>query len=137
MIRVYVESQGASAFVGRFINPDRLPLSVRFAALKDMEGIFQRWPDGFITYCQERGISYSSISPMAKTNGGVVPYWVEEAIKKHIYFPNIEPSDVSVLAAIDVMKRDGLRASISSVNRFMGFTDSRVIKKVIKTVRES
>ncbi|MDC5821891.1 TniQ family protein [Vibrio europaeus] len=130
MIRVFVERQPDVS--DRLVDPDCLPLNLRYSAMVDISGIFTDWPKSFIDYCNINKIRYSSITPMAKTSNGRVPYWFDEESKPALYSKNKEPSEESVQYAMAIMQNMGKKINVTSVNRFMGYRDSRVVAKVVQ-----
>ncbi|MDW6002333.1 hypothetical protein [Vibrio mangrovi] len=114
------------------VDPDSFPIEVRYRAVQFLVGMFQDWPYRFVEYCRSWGIQYHKIKTIEKICRRV-PFWIESDVQPRLYAPNVEPSEESVLAAIDLMKIQKRRVNISSVNKFMGYVDAITVRRIVKT----
>lgn len=112
-------------------NVDCLPVVIRYAAMIELAGLFDLWPSLFLQYCLKNNIGYSLMTSMTKTCDRI-PFWFSSQVKEYLYSPNIEPTKLSVITAIQLMIKRGERVNVSSVNKFLGYVDSQSIKATVR-----
>lgn len=113
------------------LKPDILPLDARYSAIQKLAGSFTKWPVNFIERCERLKFFYSDFTCISKGKN-TVPFWLDTYIKSAIYFPNLHPTEESVRAAIRQMQKRDLKLSVLQLNKFMGYCDSNVVKKIYK-----
>tara|TARA_R110001632_G_scaffold60284_3_gene146391 strand:+ start:63845 stop:64960 length:1116 start_codon:yes stop_codon:yes gene_type:complete len=134
MMLVVVKSLKTGNVESYYTDPDSYEVSSRYAALKVLCGAFYQWPHRFLSLCEHWGVRYYQIETIQKVLN-YVPFILESDVKSQLYRPNIGPTAESVLAAIDVMEKRGLIINITTLNQFMGFSDSSLIKEIFKKER--
>jgi hypothetical protein len=120
---------------GNGIDPDVMPHEHRYNAMCQLSGVFKQWPTNFLIFCEKLNLTYSDLTCMAKQKP-LLPFWLESVVKHHLYFPNVQPSDESIKAAIDYIVAHGKRLNASKLNRILGYEDSAVIKKVLRNYQQ-
>ena len=129
LMRVVIENRREEYKEERQIDVDCLSHHHRYVSLCELSGLFQRWPQSFTAWSKRAKVQYSSITSMTKQINGI-PYWFDSVARQVIYNPNIEPSEVSVLCAIEHMRNTRKRLSLLGLNKMMGYRDSGVIRRV-------
>lgn len=129
LMRVVIENRREECKEEYQIDVDCLSHHLRYVSLCELSGVFQRWPQSFITWSTKEKVQYSSITSMTKQINGI-PYWFDSVARQVIYNPNIEPSEASVLCAIKHMRNIRKRLSLLGLNKMMGYRDSGVIRRV-------
>lgn len=109
---------------------DHIPLQVRYQSLMALTGTFSNWPEGFEAVMHREKGRYYILKEMKKASS-YIPFWADDLARKICHKPNIPVPEKSVLSAIEIMNRRGMSVNLYSVNRFMGTTDSTVIKRVL------
>lgn len=112
---------------------DGLHHEVRYLALCKLSGVFDSWPEKFIAFCQNEAISYSNLHCISK-RAQRLPFWLENEFQQHAYHPNVRTSEESILTAIHCMKRAGLLVNKTEICRFMGLSDSKIVRRVVSRV---
>ena len=113
---------------------DVLPHSYRYRALCMLVKVFQQWPIKFIELCGVHNIQYSDLSSVSERH---LPFWLDSLAREEFYYPNIQPSEISIINAIDYMIAEGERLNASALNRRLGYSDSRVVKSVLKKYQKN
>lgn len=115
------------------MEPDSMTLPYRYAALKKLTGIFKNWPYCFLEFCEQNKLYYSDFTSIQRTKFPI-PYWLDSAIKPNIYRPNLNPTEESVVTAINYMRRTNRRMSLLGLNKMLGFVDSQIAKRIFKEI---
>lgn len=113
------------------LDVDHLPHSIRYQILLPLSGIFTHWPKRFEKFIRTEKGRYHKLKEMNKAANSI-PFWVDGVAKALIHNPNIPVPEESVLSAIEIMERRGIAVNPYSLNRFMGYQDSAVIKRILK-----
>jgi hypothetical protein len=131
MMLVVVKNVKTGNIESYYTDPDSYEVSSRYDALKVLCGAFYQWPHRFLSLCEHWGVRYYQIETIQKVLN-YVPFILESDVKSQLYRPNLAPTVESVLTAMEVMKRTHLPINITTLNQFMGLSDSSVVKKIIR-----
>ncbi len=132
LIRCVIQKHfGFNASEGNGIDPDVLPHEHRYNAMCQLSGVFEEWPTKFLKLCEKLNVTYSNLTCITKQKP-LLPFWLEAVVKQHLYFPNVQPTEESIKAAIDYLVAQGKCINASKLNRILGYEDSAVIKKVLR-----
>ncbi|WMB72712.1 TniQ family protein [Shewanella oncorhynchi] len=135
LIRCVLQKDLGSTSINDFIDPDIMTHEYRYRAMCELSSVFDQWPTKFLILCENLNVTYSDLTCMTKQKP-LLPFWLESVVKHHLYFPNLQPSDESIKAAIDYLVAHRKRLNASELNRILGYEDSTVIKKVLKSYQK-
>jgi hypothetical protein len=108
------------AFAGNNKEIERLSIPHRLALLGMAQFLLSDWPERFISFCQQEGIS--STGWLWRFNDA--PYWFWNPIREHLYKPERSPSEQEIRSTISHINKVGGVPYKGAISQLLGVKDA-------------
>lgn len=131
LIRCVAQKHLRKTEFNRVLDTDTMSHRERYNASYSISGIFSNWPSSFIARCESINLKYYQLTAISRIKNPI-PFWLDSAVREHLYSPNTTVSDECIKDAIDYLISNDLRLNASALNRLLGFEDSGAVSRVLK-----